>query len=165
MKLNYKSYYLLAVSISILFSQYTVSSQTSPPVVEKKPSLLILGSYHMDNPGADLVNMQTDDVLNPQRQREIGELMKRLKRFRPTKIAVEVSTKEESKLLSNYQKYLNNEYQLGRNEVDQVGFRLAKEMNLKKVYPVDWNDVPPVDISTLDFETFAENNGQKPLLE
>jgi hypothetical protein len=51
--------------------------------------VLVLGTYHMDNPGHDLHNTKADDVLAPKRQAEIEELTAVLARFRPTKIAVE----------------------------------------------------------------------------
>jgi hypothetical protein len=51
--------------------------------------VLVLGTYHMDNPGPDLHNTKADDVLAPKRQAEIEELTAVLARFRFTKIAVE----------------------------------------------------------------------------
>jgi len=32
---------------------------------------MVLGSYHMHNPGADIVNVAADDVLTEKRQKEI----------------------------------------------------------------------------------------------
>ena len=54
-----------------------------------RAQVLVLGVYHMANPGRDLFNMPADDVLAPKRQAEILELVEVLKRFRPTKVAVE----------------------------------------------------------------------------
>ena len=51
--------------------------------------ILILGTYHMANPGHDIFNMEADDVLLPKRQKEIAQLIDVLKKFRPTKIAIE----------------------------------------------------------------------------
>ena len=51
-----------------------------------KPILMILGSYHMHNPGKDLVNFEADDVLAPKRQAEIKQLVRQLKKFKPTKV-------------------------------------------------------------------------------
>lgn len=36
---------------------------------------MVLGSYHMANPGADVFNMQADDVLSTHRQKEMEELV------------------------------------------------------------------------------------------
>jgi hypothetical protein len=50
---------------------------------------LILGTYHMDNPGLDSYNVEADDVLSQRRQAEMAELLDRLERFAPTLIALE----------------------------------------------------------------------------
>jgi hypothetical protein len=80
--------------------------------------------------------MQADDVLSPKRQREIAELAAVLKRFVPTKIAVEASYGEDV-VPKRYADYLAGSRPLSRNEVEQIGFRLAKEMGHSTVYPVD----------------------------
>src|SRR6476620_619731 len=54
-----------------------------------RPEVLVLGTYHMSNPGRDVFNMKSDDVLAPKRQREITELIEVLKKFQPTKVAME----------------------------------------------------------------------------
>ncbi len=43
----------------------------------------------MANPGHDIFNMQTDDVLASKRQQQITQLIEVLKKFRPIKFAVE----------------------------------------------------------------------------
>src|SRR5512132_3843740 len=55
--------------------------------VEGRPEILVLGTYHMGNPGRDVFNMQADDVLAPKRQQEMAQVIEVLKKFRPTKIA------------------------------------------------------------------------------
>lgn len=130
-----------------------------------KPTLMILGSYHMANPGRDMVNVEVDDVLTPKRQIEIKQLVGRLKKFKPTKVAVEHESEKDAELQATYRNYLNGNYQLGRNETQQIGFRLAQEMGHRNIYPVDWNKPPPVDLATVDFEAFAKANNQQGLLE
>src|SRR3712207_2428933 len=51
---------------------------------ENSARILILGTYHMNNPGQDTYNTQADDVLAPKRQKEITELIEKLARFKPT---------------------------------------------------------------------------------
>jgi hypothetical protein len=103
---------------------------------ESQPEILVLGTYHMANPGHDLVNMQADDVLAPKRQAEIEQLMQVLKRFHPTKIAIEADPGSR-RVMQEYSDYLAGKYTLGRNEIDQIAYRLAKELGQKEVYPVD----------------------------
>src|SRR5437868_982340 len=71
---------------------------------EARPEILVLGTYHMANPGHDIHNMQADDVLSAKRQQEIAQLMEVLKKFHPTKIAIEadVTSKKVSQQYSDY---------------------------------------------------------------
>jgi len=113
-------------------------SQQAPP--EKPASLhaevLVLGVYHMANPGHDIFNVQADDVLAPKRQSEIAQVLAALARFHPTKIAVEANAGED-RIPRRYADYLAGKYELTRNEIDQLGLRLAKELGHQTVYPVD----------------------------
>jgi hypothetical protein len=103
---------------------------------DSRPEILVLGTYHMANPGRDIFNMQADDVLSPKRQQEIVEAIEVLKKFRPTKIAVEAEIGSTLNT-QHYSDYLAGKYSLTRNEVEQLGFRLAKDLGHKTIYPVD----------------------------
>jgi hypothetical protein len=99
---------------------------------------MILGTYHMGNPGLDGRNLEADDVLLPRRQREIAELIEKLARFNPTKIAVESPYSERVELNNRYRKFLTGEYKLKRNETEQIGFQLARRLNHKTLKAVDY---------------------------
>ena len=101
-----------------------------------RPEILVLGSYHMSNPGHDIYNMKADDVLSPKRQQEIAQLMEVLKKFHPTKIAIEAGVGSK-KVEKEYSDYLAGKYTLNSNEIDQIGYRLAKELGHTAIYPVD----------------------------
>lgn len=105
-----------------------------------KCSVLLLGTYHMGNPGLDMHNVKSDDVLIPKRQNEIQEVVNRLKLFNPTKIAVEVLTEKHDELNQEYLSYLSDEFTLGASEIYQLGFRIAAELRHQIIYPVDWNE-------------------------
>lgn len=124
--------YLLASSLGVGASAVAQQTSAVPPRAE----VLVLGVYHMANPGHDIFNMQADDVLAPKRQQEIGQLMEVLKRFNPTKVAIEADA-GSSRVPREYADYLTGKYTLSRNEIDQIGYRLAKELGHQKVYPVD----------------------------
>jgi hypothetical protein len=113
-----------------------VSSAHSTRSQQPKPEVLVLGVYHMANPGHDLFNMQADDVRAPKRQQEIAKLIEVLKRFNPSKIAIE-SNIYSQRSGKEYADYLAGKYTLTSNEIDQIGYRLAKELGHRKVYPVD----------------------------
>ena len=101
-----------------------------------RAEILVLGTFHMANPGRDLHSGKVDDMLSPTRQREITELIEVLKRFRPTRIAVEASVGSQ-RVAQQYADYLAGKYTLSANEIDQVGYRLARELHHSKVYAVD----------------------------
>jgi hypothetical protein len=118
---------------------------TAMPVLAQQPSaeraapraeVLVLGVYHMANPGRDIHNMQADDVLVPKRQAEITKLVEALKGFRPTKVAVERDA-FDNRIAKDYAGYVAGAHELTRNEVEQIGFRLDRELGHKTVYPVD----------------------------
>src|SRR5207245_4989523 len=88
------------------------------------------------NPGRDIFNTQADDVLVPKRQQEIAELAAVLKKFQPTKIAVEADYGSEA-VPKRYAEYLAGKHDLTRNEIEQIGFRLAKDFGHTTIYPVD----------------------------
>jgi hypothetical protein len=103
---------------------------------DSRPEILVLGAFHMANPGRDVHNMQADDMLSPKRQQEIAQLIEVLKRFHPTKIAIEAELGSD-RVTRQYSDYLAGTYTLTRNEDDQIGYRLAKALGHKTIYPVD----------------------------
>lgn len=85
--------------------------------------VMIVGVFHMSNPGHDIHNLQVDDVLAPKRQAEIEAIGKALSRFRPTLVAAEW---DAPVVAERYPKYLAGTLPPSHNEVVQLGFRLAK---------------------------------------
>lgn len=118
--------------------------------------VMILGTYHMDNPGLDTVNVEADDVLEPDRQSEIERLVDLLEPWEPEHVAVERPYSHHEGLNDIYERYRSGEYEYGReehidpphperddattecrSEVIQVGFRLADRCGHDEVYPID----------------------------
>src|SRR5258706_941390 len=89
--------------------------------------VMILGTYHMANPGQDIHNLKADDVLVEKRQRELAAVAAGLAKFKPTKVAVEspVDNGAPAKV-AKYHDYLDGKLADSRNETVQVGFRLAR---------------------------------------
>jgi hypothetical protein len=56
----------------------------------EKPTVMLLGTFHM-RPSSDMHQLELDNLLAPKRQEEIREVVDRMKRYNPTKVAVEVS--------------------------------------------------------------------------
>jgi len=147
------------LSMAMLAASFVVGPLPVPgPVarpVAPRAEVLVLGVYHMDNPGRDVFNVQADDVLAPKRQQEIAQLLKVLKEFRPTKIAVECVAGQVP-LAQEYADYLAGRRELTRNEVEQIGYRLARELGQGAVHPVDADGDFPVQ----RLAEYAESHGR-----
>ncbi len=135
---------------------------------QAKPTIMILGSKHLANPGMDGSNTRIDDVLTPKRQIEIEQLVQQLREFKPTKLAFEIDYSRTTEINGTYQDYLNGAYELKRHESDQIGFRIAKQMGHPKIYCVDyWPEHDPIyekiDDVLIDHGAFAKKHNQKHL--
>lgn len=152
MKLIFK----FLVGFGLLFAATAVAEEDFKVPEFPRTKIMVLGTYHMANPGLDTFNMEADDVLSDQRQAEILELIYALAEFRPTMIAIE-SDYDSTRGPEQYQAYLDGTYTLGRNEIDQIGYRLGKMLGHDDIYPVDydWGMGRDVDWERY-FEEFAE---------
>lgn len=121
----------MIAALVLTICAFGADAQTPPPA-----EVLVVGTYHMNNPGQDLFNTKADDVLAPKRQAEIAKVIEVLERFRPTKIAVERNA-GDSRIKKDYAAYLAGTHELTRNEIEQLGFRLAKKLGHQAVYAVD----------------------------
>ncbi len=130
------------------------------PAAPDRAEVLVLGVYHMANPGHDIFNMQVDDVLAPKRQAEISQVIEALKRFRPTKVAVEREA-GDSRISRDFAAYLAGTHELTRNEIEQLGFRLAKELGHGAVFPVDADG----DFPYQRLVNYARGSGRAPELD
>lgn len=100
--------------------------------------VMLLGTYHFANPGQDAVKQQVDDVLTPRRQAELEDLVARLERWQPDAIAVEWPLSFADSTQARYERYLARTLTPSRNEVVQIGFRLAARLSHAAVYPIDY---------------------------
>ena len=171
-------FYLIVLLTTVLFMVGTATNadQAGIPtegVKQKmqKPTIMILGSSHLANPGMDGSNLKIDDVLAPKRQREIKQLVEQLKVFQPTKIALEIDFSRNAEINAVYQGYLKGTYELKRNEGDQIGYRLAKQLGHSKVHCVDHfrsSKEDPIfkggiDSDLIDRNAFAKKHNQEHL--
>jgi hypothetical protein len=147
---------LIAVVLSFYLDTFSQAAQKTSAV----PEILILGTYHMANPGRDVFNMEADDVTLPKRQLEIAQLIAVLKQFRPTKIAIE-SDVWSKRRTQEYSDYVAGKFTLTRNEIDQIGYRLAKEMGHSTIYPGDVDGDFPIG----RVRNYAKANGRADKLE
>ncbi|MDR2920833.1 MAG: DUF5694 domain-containing protein [Tannerella sp.] len=123
---------ILFLSIFILLL-FPISAQDTIPV-------LTLGTFHFNFPNLDRIQFTEDDqidVLEPKYQDEINDLVKLLAKFEPTIIVIERRPESQKRIDSLYHEYLKGKYDLKRGEDEQIGFRLARQMGISKLYCVD----------------------------
>ncbi len=137
---------------------FCLTSIAALAVVPAKPvEVMVVGVFHMSNPGHDLHNLTVDDVLEPKRQGEIAALTGALARFKPTKIGVEWPA---DVVIERYKQYLAGTLPASRNEVVQLGFRLAKTTGAE-VYSLDADGDFPYE----RLKNFAETRDFSGLLD
>jgi hypothetical protein len=118
---------------------------------EPVTQVMVIGTFHFGNPGRDLSNTKAVDVLTPQRQAELQALATALARFAPTAVAVEWSKDYTDTRYAAYKAGSKPD----RNEVEQIGFRLAAMQKLDRVYGIDVDGEFPYE----KMATWAEKNG------
>lgn len=105
---------------------------------QQPKEVLLLGTFHFDNPGLDVAKFENANVLSAKRQEEIHEVIQLLKAYKPDKIFVELPPEVQGKVDTAIMKYKAGKVNLKANEVFQLGYRLAKELDLSTVYAVDY---------------------------
>jgi Family of unknown function (DUF5694) len=100
--------------------------------------IILVGTYHFEQ----------DDELIEKKEKEVIELVDYLARSKPTKVAVEWEKSKDKELNIEYQKS-NEDYSI--DEIQQIGFRLAKKLNHEKVYAVNWSgEISQEDMTELN---------------
>lgn len=124
---------LIAASTALATPTLAIAKPSPAP---HRAQVMVLGVYHFANPNADMVKSNFPDHLSPKKQKEIEALLNLLADFGPTKIVVE-AVPDNEKVRNNFLAYLGNSYQLTANEIEQIGFRLAKRLGHRQVYQAD----------------------------
>ena len=99
--------------------------------------VLLLGLFHFDNPGLDAVRYTPLDVMQPQAQAYLEGLADRLARFAPTRVLLEYRASSEAVINERYTRYLGGRFELPKNEIYQIGFRVARRAGLTLVHGFD----------------------------
>jgi hypothetical protein len=127
--------------------------------------VLVLGTYHMGNPGQDLNNLQADDVTSAKRQAEIADVARRLERFRPTKVMLEFVSDEPDRRVARYERFTPADLAASRDERVQLGFRIAHDLGHARVYGID-EQSDTIDYFPFDrVQEFAKKTGREAELE
>ncbi len=155
-----KSYVTIIVSLLFLYGC------NSPKEVEKKnesnknPKVAILGVFHFAGT-SDFSSVEFESLESEKRQSEIRDIVQKLKEFKPTKIMLEFPSSDSKHLDSLYNATLNENRNFTINEIEQLGFRLAKELNHKRVYSIDYK----LNLPFNELTKFAEKNDKESFSE
>ncbi|MBL0076358.1 MAG: hypothetical protein IPP41_10630 [Rhodocyclaceae bacterium] len=122
---------LLALVTSFAAFAQAADKVTAPGKV------MFLGLFHFDNPGFDAVKYTPIDVMQAREQTYLVALSKRIARFAPTKILLEYRADKDAVMNERYANFLAGKFELPKNEIYQIGFRVAKLAGNQRVYGFD----------------------------
>lgn len=106
----------------------------------EKIEIMLVGFAHLNQ----LSNGTPEsNIFSKKKQAEIVKLTNSLKKFKPDMVMVELEPKEQKWNDSLFDLYKSNEldlrnFEYGAGETFQVGFRLGKMLELKKIYGVNY---------------------------
>ncbi|MBR9853261.1 MAG: hypothetical protein GYB37_01610 [Algicola sp.] len=104
----------------------------------QKTKVLVVGTFHFDFPGLDEVKTSEDDkidVLQEPKKSELEDLVAYIKKFNPTKIAIEARPYWNT--MQKYKEYKNGMHKDDRDERYQLGMRIAADLELDSIYGID----------------------------
>ncbi|GAA4279227.1 DUF5694 domain-containing protein [Aquimarina mytili] len=147
--------YITLLLVFLIFSckKEQGNEQTKPIENLNSKEVLLVGTFHYNNPGADIAKTKSFDILSQESQLELKEISKRIAAYNPTKIFVEWPYNEQKELDSLYQLYTKGQYFQNdslsdfyrKNEIFQLAFKIAKQNRLKKVYSIDYTTSFPFE--------------------
>ncbi len=138
----------LAFLVLILFSWGAFAQKPNPDPENifngdrKRPTIFLVGSFHFAYYNFDAHKIDKKDqidILSPQKQKELEELLQYIYKFKPTKIAIEGGA-NTGYLMRRYESWKRGERALGKDEIEQIGFRIMDKFKLDTIYGV--NDQP-----------------------
>lgn len=113
-----------------VYAQHANSTDTLPKIA-------ILGTFHFAGTN-DLAATTIDSIFSEKRQQELEDLTDKISRYQPTKILIEWEPKYKTETDEELNDYLEGNFTLKKNEVYQIGFRLAEKTGIKELYPIDY---------------------------
>jgi hypothetical protein len=149
---------LRAAWVLALLAPFAAHAAAKPPAGPAPIEVMIVGDFHMSNPGRDQHNLTVDDILAPKRQEEIAAVTDALNRFHPTAVAAEWPADIAGE---RYARYLAGTLPPSHNEVVQLGFRLARTAGLKQFRGIDVDGDFPYD----PVDAYAKAHGQTAILD
>ena len=112
------------------------------PLLAAQPAqVMLVGTFHFKDAGLDVVKNEDIDIFSEANQAYLEALTQRLQDFSPTRVLLEYSPENDALINERYREYLAGNYELGANEIYQLGFRIAKLAGHDRVYSFDYRGV------------------------
>ena len=119
-----------------------VFSLISLPLLAAQPAqVMLFGTFHFKDAGLDTVKVKDIDIFTEANQAYLEALTQSLQGFKPTRVLLEYSPENDELVNERYREYLAGNYELGTNEIYQLGFRIAKLAGHERVYGFDYRGV------------------------
>lgn len=127
----------IVITIAVFIITLNCIGQT-----KQKTEILLIGTFHFNNPGLDLAKTNAFDILSEKSQLELDEIAQKITAFNPTKIFVERNYKQQKDLDSLYNLYkigkLEGDY---KDEIVQLAFRVGKLNKNPQMDAIDYNAI------------------------
>ena len=151
---------LLRVAFLLLLTALAAPAADAPPV-----EVMILGTYHLANPGRDLHNVKAENVLTPAKQAELEELAEQLARFRPTRIAIEAQADLPNFSSRKFSSLTIDALKQNADERVQIAYRLAQKLKLPGLQAIDEQSETKDYFPWEKVQKFAQAHGRQDLLD
>jgi hypothetical protein len=99
--------------------------------------VMVVGAFHMENPGQDVANAEIESMLTEPRQAELEAVAEALAGFHPTAIAVERVTEPPAYVDPAFETFVPEKLEENADERYQIAYRLAARAGVSRVYGVD----------------------------
>ena len=93
------------IVLLLLASQFTFSQTKTKPT-----EILVIGTYHFNNPGLDVAQYKVLDIMGEKPQKQLEEISSAIAKFKPTKIFTEWELKDQLALDTLYNQYRDGTY-------------------------------------------------------
>ncbi len=120
-----------------------------------------LSTFHFNGSALDVLSSEALDVAAPAMQAELVQLVAQLRVLCPDRIFVEWPLERQAYADETYSRYRARSFELGTNEVYQIGYRLADVLGHERLYCVDAEGDWDYEVAT----EYARLHHQLPLLE
>lgn len=130
---------VLSLILLVAFASCITETTYIKPNDEKQTEILLVGTFHFNNPGLDIVKNKAFDIKNSKTQTELDIIAQKIADFNPTKIFVERPYQNQKELDSTYNLYKKGTLPVSTDEIYQLAFRVAKLNKNTSLEAIDYN--------------------------